>query len=80
MKKLLGSVAMALAIGTAGLSASALWATITPTPPKNKCLEEFASCSLWAANQDTWYQRWYAEMDCEVDLAACLGKAATPWT
>jgi hypothetical protein len=35
------------------------------------CFEELANCMQRAATRDSWFSRWLAGMDCELDFVEC---------
>lgn len=42
-----------------------------PSPAWAGCFEDAANCFQRAALRDSWFSRWLAGLDCELDLVEC---------
>lgn len=62
MKKVVFALMLAAAINAAPATASASDAG---------CFEELANCMQRAATRDSWFSRWLAGLDCELDFVEC---------
>lgn len=63
MKKVMFVLVLAAAINAAPVPVSASEAG---------CFEGLANCMEQAATRDSWFSRWLAGLDCELDFVQCM--------